>query len=187
MILDIFEPLNSSIKILQKLQICPVKDPSRREIFRIICIHLLLVDLSVILQSIYLVKDARNYVEIVSTLVTLPIQIIVGVEVLLLAVDFPKILDLMELIKKCVDESGISEEFERNISEAKRIFRATFVNGIVAATFASLVPFIDHKLSYQMWLPFDPNNSFVFWFAAVYQIIAIYFDACEYLSMIRHL
>lgn len=133
-----------------------------------IIVQILFIDLYALCMVIYLAKfkDVVDFAELMSFL---PVYISCAIKSVNFMLHVDEIEELFAMIRDCVQEFDISENFQKQFKTVDRIYKMFWGGATFICFNVTIATITAHKLPYRMWIPFDINTATRFWLIAIHE------------------
>ncbi|KAG5684592.1 hypothetical protein PVAND_013817 [Polypedilum vanderplanki] len=164
---EVFTAFETSLKFFG---LWITKKSSKFYIFLAIINRLFLIDLSIVLQFIYL-PQVKTIVELstINSILTAYIRQFCEISVFYSKID--KIQDLIKDVKSCMVDFEVNEIISKRISSISKILRGVQIFSQATISISAFSSFSYQKLFYFMWLPFQIEADWKFMLVLLYQLL----------------
>jgi hypothetical protein len=167
---NLFAPLGLPIRILKVNGNWVTKDSSTAYKLFSGFLHLFVMEIGTAVQLAYLpqIKDFFDFTQLITML---PSSVAVCMQTFVVNYYKDEILLIMDMIRECVDEHGLSEKLKKRLSIVDKYMKGFFALTVFNVFSLIFYGLISRELLFKMWYPFDVNASPVnFWFVMFYQL-----------------
>jgi hypothetical protein len=167
--LELFSPLALPLKILKINGNWLTKDSSWQYWVYCVVLHLSVMELGTALQLLYL-PHVNDFFDLTQLVTMLPSCISVSIQTMVVYYYKNEIFAIMDMIRECVDEHGMSTTLKKHLLYIDKYMRAFLLLTLFNISSFTIFGFAGRELFFKMWFPFEVD----FWIALFYQICCLY-------------
>lgn len=185
---DIFMPFELPIMISKSLGMWMTKHSCWEYKLYCVIMHLIFLDIIVMSETLMLFEN-KTTAELTLLMSLLPTSIGVQIETILVCVKLDEIYSLMDMVRGCIEEYGMSDKFKHRLIKIDKIYKMFLIGIVFMTTCFGISAFLSRDLICPFWLPYDTDAAFNFNITVIYQIFtviltAIYGANCDLLSVL---
>jgi hypothetical protein len=166
-------PFEYPIKSLKMFGMWVTEESSWRYLFACILLHIVIIEGSVVLQSLYFLK-VKDFLDFTVLMVILPPCAGVQLETFIVHYNMGKIKLMMKMIRECLDEYRFSESYKKELMIIDKIYKFLLWNVFLLIVSIPVFSAIKHELIALIWAPFDLTIEVNYWLTMIYEFFVVF-------------
>jgi hypothetical protein len=171
---DNLMPFELPLNILRGVGMWLTKDSSWQYIIFSLLMHFIFIDGLIVLQLLYFLQ-AQTFIDFSMLFCVLPSCIGAWFESYAYQINKGKLFGIMDLIRECIDEFGLSDHSRRRLMKIDKIFKTLLANMLFTVITHVIFTTIQHEIMAKIWIPFDVTEGYNFYLVITYQTGALTF------------
>ncbi|KAG5682626.1 hypothetical protein PVAND_011968 [Polypedilum vanderplanki] len=168
---DIFEPLEIPSKILRTFGMSINKSSSWKHFCYSFIIHAVLLDTTVLLESMYIL-EIKDFLTFTVWMVTFPPTLGVYVETYNFHFNINNINLLKKKINVCFDEYCVNDYCKKELLTIDKIYKFLLWNVAIFVISFSIFSAINHEMIFRAYSP-NLSIDFIYWIFYIYELVVL--------------